>query len=59
MPERVRMRPDDADGFRAAWAILERLWEGTVARAKALPEAALHRGVDGERDLTALESPPP
>lgn len=48
MPERARMRPDDSDGFREAWAILERLWEGTVARARALPEAALHRGVDDE-----------
>ncbi|MEU4448769.1 DinB family protein [Actinosynnema sp. NPDC050801] len=48
MPERARMRPDDADGFREAWAILERLWDGTVARARALPEAALHRGVDDE-----------
>ncbi|MFI1693660.1 pentapeptide repeat-containing protein, partial [Streptomyces sp. NPDC020794] len=34
MPERARMRPDDADGFREAWVILERLWEGTVARAR-------------------------
>jgi hypothetical protein len=48
MPERERMRPDDSDGFRAAWEILERLWEGTVARARALPEAALHRSVDDE-----------
>jgi hypothetical protein len=48
MPERTKMRPDDSDGFREAWAILERLWEGTVARAKAFPEPALHRGVDGE-----------
>ena len=48
LPERARMRPDDAAGFRAAWAILERLWDGTVARAKGLPEAELHRGVDGE-----------
>ena len=48
MPERARMRPDDADGFRAAWAILERLWDGTVARAKALPPKALHDRVDGE-----------
>lgn len=48
MPERARMRPDDADGFRAAWAILERLWEGTVARARTFPEATLHRGVDDE-----------
>ncbi len=48
MPERARMRPDDSDGFRAAWAILGRLWEGTVARARAFPEAALHRSVDDE-----------
>lgn len=48
MPERARMRPDDPAGFREAWAILERLWEGTVARARALPEAALHRNVADE-----------
>jgi len=48
MPERAKMRPDDSDGFREAWAILERLWKGTVARAMPLPEPALHRNVDGE-----------
>jgi hypothetical protein len=48
MPERARMRPGDSDGFREAWAILERLWKGTVARAMALPEPALHRNVDDE-----------
>jgi len=32
MPERAKMRPDDSDGFREAWAILERLWKDTVAR---------------------------
>ncbi len=48
MPERARMRPDDSDGFRAAWAILERLWEDTVERARTFPEPALHRSVDGE-----------
>ena len=42
------MRPDDADGFREAWAILERLWEETVARARTFPEAELHRSVDDE-----------
>jgi hypothetical protein len=42
------MRPDDSNGFRQAWSILERLWEGTVACARAFPEAALHRSVDGE-----------
>ncbi|HEX4702457.1 MAG TPA: DinB family protein [Pseudonocardiaceae bacterium] len=48
MPERAAMRPDDADGFRAAWAILERLWAGTLARARTFPEATLNRGVDDE-----------
>jgi len=48
MPERAKMRPDDSNGFRQAWSILERLWEGTVACARAFPEAALHRSVDGE-----------
>lgn len=48
MPERARMRPDDSDGLREAWAILERLWEGTVARARTFPEQALHRSVDDE-----------
>ena len=48
MPERAKMRPDDSAGFRAAWAILERLWEGTVTHAKTFPEEALHRSVDDE-----------
>ena len=48
MPDRARMRPKDSEGFREAWAILERLWEGTIARARTLPEATLHRGVDDE-----------
>jgi hypothetical protein len=48
MPERAKMRPGDPDGFREAWAILERLWEGTVARARTFPEASLHRSVAGE-----------
>lgn len=48
MPERAHMRPEDADGFRAAWAILARLWDGTLARARTLPETALHESVDDE-----------
>lgn len=48
LPERASMRPDDSAGFRAAWAILQRLWESTVARGRTVPEAALHRGVDDE-----------
>jgi uncharacterized protein YjbI with pentapeptide repeats len=47
-PERALMRPDDSDGFRAAWAAIERLWEGTVARARTFPESVLHESVDGE-----------
>jgi hypothetical protein len=48
MPDRVRMRPDDADGFRVAWTLLEGLWQGTVGRARTLPEATLHHSVDDE-----------
>lgn len=48
MPERAKMRPDDSEGFREAWAILEQLWDGTVARARTFPEATLHRSVDDE-----------
>ena len=47
-PERARMRPADSDGFREAWAILERRWDETVARARTFPEADLHRSVDDE-----------
>jgi len=48
MPERAKMRPDDSDGFREAWAIIEQLWKGTVARAMTFPAAALHANVDDE-----------
>jgi len=48
MPERAKMRPDDSDGFCEAWAILERLWKDTVARAMTFPAGALHLNVDDE-----------
>jgi hypothetical protein len=48
MPERAKMRPDDSAGFREAWAILERRWESTEARARIFPETELHRSVDDE-----------
>lgn len=48
MPERAKMRPETADGFREAWSVLDRLWDQTVARARTLPEPALHESVDGE-----------
>jgi uncharacterized damage-inducible protein DinB len=47
-PDRPRMRPEDPAGFRAAWVILERLWDQTVARARRLPPELLHESVDGE-----------
>ncbi len=48
MPDRAKMRPADSDGFREAWAIVEQLWKGTVARAMTFPEARLHENVDDE-----------
>jgi hypothetical protein len=48
MPDRAKMRPEHPDGFREAWTVLERLWEGTLERARTLPEAMLHLGVDDE-----------
>ena len=47
-PERVKMRPTDPEGFREAWDILERLWAGTVERARGLDAELLHQSVDGE-----------
>lgn len=47
-PDRVLMRPTDPDGFREAWDVLERLWAGTIERARALPPERLHESVDGE-----------
>ncbi|QNE19234.1 DinB family protein [Kribbella qitaiheensis] len=47
-PERTKMRPDDADGFREAWEILERCWQELVVRAQALDPKLLHERVDGE-----------
>jgi DinB superfamily/Pentapeptide repeats (8 copies) len=47
-PDRAQMRPADADGFRAAWDILERLWRQTVERARGLDPDLLHEQVDGE-----------
>ncbi|WP_456819153.1 DinB family protein [Cellulomonas sp. URHB0016] len=47
-PERPLFRPTAADGFRAAWAVNERLWAETVARARRLPEERLHESVGEE-----------
>jgi hypothetical protein len=47
-PDRVKMRPGDAAGYREAWDVLERLWQQTVARARRMDPALLHRRVGGE-----------
>jgi len=47
-PDRPRMRPTDPDGFREAWDTVERLWAGTVERARTLAPEQLHASVDGE-----------
>jgi hypothetical protein len=47
-PDRVKMRPTDADGFSEAWDILERLWQVTVERARGMAPELLHERVDGE-----------
>jgi hypothetical protein len=47
-PDRVKMRPTDPDGFREAWHLLDRLWEGTIERARGFTPAQLNESVDGE-----------
>lgn len=47
-PDRPKMRPTDAAGFREAWDLVERLWDGTVARARGMRPEQLHERVDGE-----------
>jgi hypothetical protein len=50
-PDRPKMRPTEPDGFREAWDLVERLWAGTVERARRLERVdpgLLHESVDGE-----------
>src|ERR1700728_92882 len=46
-PDRVKMRPSDAAGYREAWDSLDRLWGETVERARGLDPELLHERVDG------------
>ena len=45
-PERAKLRPTDAAGFREAWAVIEELWADTVERAKELDPSLLHEHVE-------------
>jgi uncharacterized protein YjbI with pentapeptide repeats len=47
-PERAKMSPADAAGYREAWDILERFWSETVERARGLAPELLHERVGGE-----------
>jgi hypothetical protein len=47
-PARAKMRPENADGFREAWRILDTLWGETTARARHLTPAQLNERVNGE-----------
>jgi hypothetical protein len=51
-PDRAKMRPSEAAGFREAWDIIGKLWDGTVARAREMPQEMLHESVDGEWSFT-------
>jgi len=47
-PERARLRATDPDGLAEAWAMIEGIWQVTVARARALPPRLLFDRVDDE-----------
>jgi hypothetical protein len=51
-PERAKMRPTDPAGFREAWDVVERLWDGTVRRARTFDPVLLHESVAGEWSFT-------
>jgi hypothetical protein len=46
--ERDKLRATNPEGLADAWAMIEDIWTGTVARARELPEPVLHEQVEGE-----------
>lgn len=50
-PERLRLRPATPEQVRDAVDVIEELWQATVDRARALPEEAVYRQVNGEWSL--------
>ncbi|GGL25019.1 DinB family protein [Phycicoccus endophyticus] len=51
-PDYAAMKPTDAEGFRQAWDVVERLWAGTVERARGFAPEQLHASVDDEWSFT-------
>jgi DinB superfamily len=47
-PERARLHPADAAGYRLAWDTIEAMWAPTIERAAALAPPLLHARVNGE-----------
>jgi hypothetical protein len=47
-PLRSVLGAADPESMRSGWAALREAWEATVARARRLPDSALHVSVDGE-----------
>lgn len=47
-PERTKLRPTDAEGFRAAWTVIEQAWPSTLERARRLRPELLHERVRDE-----------
>jgi hypothetical protein len=47
-PDRSKMRPLDANGYREAWGILESLWARTTERLRDVANEQLYERVDGE-----------
>jgi hypothetical protein len=46
--ERAKLKAATPGGLADAWAMIEDIWAGTVARAGELPEPVLHEQVEGE-----------
>jgi DinB superfamily len=47
-PERAKLRAADPEGLADAWAMIDDLWQATLARARKLPEPMLYERVDDE-----------
>ena len=47
-PERAKLRAADPEGLADAWAMIEDVWQATLARARKLPESMLYERVDDE-----------
>jgi hypothetical protein len=47
-PGRAKLRAADPPGLAEAWAMIEEIWQTTIARARTLPEPMLYERVEDE-----------